>query len=229
MQVGIRELVQPEAFILDPSLVLYLPLYELDGASFMSKDAYGHLCTVTGASWTPRGRSFDGVDDYITVPNHSALTFTSEDFTIIEWIKPALGTAEYQALFFKGDYNVGGYYFNTHGSNGGIFLYTCQSGANQVSYYNTGDDLLIADTWAMVGVTRSGATATWYKNGEAKSWTSAASHIDPATSSEDARIGVNNDIALDYDGLIGEVWVYNRALTALEVQHNYISTRWRYQ
>ena len=52
-------------FIFDPSLVLYLPLHQRDGSSFMSKDAYGHVCTVTGAVWTPEGRLFDGVDDYI--------------------------------------------------------------------------------------------------------------------------------------------------------------------
>ena len=39
-------------FIFDPSLVLYLSLWKLDGDSFMSKDAYGHLCTVTGALYS---------------------------------------------------------------------------------------------------------------------------------------------------------------------------------
>ena len=47
-------------FKLDPSLVLYLPLYELDGSSFRSRDAYGHLATVTGALWTPQGRTLMG-------------------------------------------------------------------------------------------------------------------------------------------------------------------------
>jgi hypothetical protein len=60
-------------FVYDPSLVFHLPLYELDGDSFISKDACGHLCTVTGAVWTPRGSDFDGLDDKITVPDHSSL------------------------------------------------------------------------------------------------------------------------------------------------------------
>jgi len=49
-------------FIFDPSLVLYLPLYQLDGWAFMSRDAYGHLCSVTGAKWTPQGRDLDEQD-----------------------------------------------------------------------------------------------------------------------------------------------------------------------
>ena len=57
-------------FIFDPSLVLYLPLYQPDGASFASRDAYGHLCTVTGALWTPQGRTFDGADDIIDLGNN---------------------------------------------------------------------------------------------------------------------------------------------------------------
>ena len=45
-----------DRFKYDPSLVLYLPLGELDGDKFMSRDAYGHLCAVTGATWTPNSR-----------------------------------------------------------------------------------------------------------------------------------------------------------------------------
>ena len=52
-------------FIFDPSLVLYLPLGQLDGTSFVSQDAYGHLCTVTGTVWGSRGRYFDGADDLV--------------------------------------------------------------------------------------------------------------------------------------------------------------------
>ncbi len=50
---------------LDSSLALWAPLYELDGASFASKDAYGHLCTRQGSLWTPQGDSLDGTDDYL--------------------------------------------------------------------------------------------------------------------------------------------------------------------
>src|SRR3990167_5915362 len=60
-----QQLNQLGEFGLDPSLVLYLPLWKKDGSSFMSDDAYGHLATVTGATWGSQGRTFDGVDDLI--------------------------------------------------------------------------------------------------------------------------------------------------------------------
>lgn len=36
-----------------------------DGQSFMSRDVYGHLCTVHGAVWYADGAYCDGSDDYI--------------------------------------------------------------------------------------------------------------------------------------------------------------------
>lgn len=66
----------------DPYLKLYLPLYELDGSSFMSKDAYGHLCTVTGALWRPNGRWFDKTSDIITCGNIGTAR------TLCFWFKP---------------------------------------------------------------------------------------------------------------------------------------------
>ena len=37
------------------------------------------------------------------------------------------------------------------------------------------------------------------------------------------------DAAHPWDCYIGEVRLYNRRLTPLEVQHNYLATKWRYQ
>jgi hypothetical protein len=32
-----------------------------------------------------------------------------------------------------------------------------------------------------------------------------------------------------FKGLIGEIMLYNRALSLAEIQHNYLGTKWRYQ
>jgi hypothetical protein len=75
-------------FILDPSLVLYLPLYERDGASFISRDLYGRSCTVTGTLWRPNGRYFDGTDDSINCGSDAVLPLGSSDRTVTVWFKP---------------------------------------------------------------------------------------------------------------------------------------------
>ncbi|MDO8687497.1 MAG: hypothetical protein Q7K41_02790, partial [Dehalococcoidales bacterium] len=81
-------------FIFDPSLVLYLPLYEPDSSSLMSKDAYGHLAAVTGATWGTLGRTFDGSDDQIDCGNASSLVTafggdTTGSYTYLWWQKVA--------------------------------------------------------------------------------------------------------------------------------------------
>ncbi|KKK63360.1 hypothetical protein LCGC14_2995080, partial [marine sediment metagenome] len=32
-----------------------------------------------------------------------------------------------------------------------------------------------------------------------------------------------------FNGLIGHVWIYSRALTFMGIQRNYLATKWRYQ
>ena len=73
-------------FVYDPSCVLYLPLGKRDGASFISDDAYGRLATVTGATWGIQGRTFDGIDDLISIPDHASLD-TTGSFSVGFWFK----------------------------------------------------------------------------------------------------------------------------------------------
>ncbi len=50
------------AYAIDPTLVLYLPLWKKDGTALSTDDAYGHACTVvgTGGYWELQGHSFPG-------------------------------------------------------------------------------------------------------------------------------------------------------------------------
>ena len=73
-------------YISDPDMVLYLPLSRMDGASFMSRDAYGHTGTKIGALWTPQGTSFDGAYDIITVPD-SDIFHGMNGLSVLGWIR----------------------------------------------------------------------------------------------------------------------------------------------
>ncbi|GAG96548.1 unnamed protein product [marine sediment metagenome] len=75
------------SFSFDPSLVLYLPFYDLDGVSFASKDHYGRLCTATGALWLPNGRYFDGVNDRVVLASALNEVSVGHPFTILLWVK----------------------------------------------------------------------------------------------------------------------------------------------
>lgn len=210
-------------FIFDPSLVLYLPLYQLDGASFMSKDAYGHLCTVTGALWTPQGRDFDGLDDWITMPSpHSLLTSVSVE----AWIKPdttqpvsqgnvVCKVYEYQLRWLNTEYVQAEYYTD---SPVGWKTLTSLGKVPNLTWGHTLITLEPSDSNTIVKIyingkldnqaTLSGRPIAWNPFTIGSYWTGNRWF---------------------YKGLIGEVRLYNRRLTPLEVQHNYLATKWRYQ
>ena len=193
----------------------------------MSKEAYGYLCAVTGALWTPRGRDFDGVDDYINCGHPLNLNFTSEDFSIEAWIKPD-SLASNPNIFAKGSAVTEGYFFLLM-SDGSGYLCTNQSESWQLSYFPIG--CISTNFWQYVVATRSRAVVKIYKDGIDVT-TSPGTHIDPASApTRDAVIGIHPGKAQMelFDGLIGEVRVYNRALTPLEIQGNYLATKRRYR
>src|SRR3990167_8107213 len=88
-RITAHRLFSTERFIRSTLPVLYISgRRDFQGTNqFLSDDAYGHLCTRTGALWTPQGYSFDGVDDKITIPDHSSLQFGIGNFTISIWAK----------------------------------------------------------------------------------------------------------------------------------------------
>ncbi len=207
-------------FIFDPSLVLYLPLHRLDGASFMSKDAYGHLCTVTGALWTPRGRSFDGADDYIDCGSSGFPTGNSAR-TVLCWINP--DTIANYDMFFN--------YGTAAGSQGFLFMFGIGAYLLIGKYAGNadaqGDTAISTEMWSFIGATLSGSDIGYFLNGQADGTATLAG---VNTVLDKCKIGENYWTSSgNFDGLIGEVGLYNRVLTPLEIQHNYLATKWRYQ
>uniref|UniRef100_A0A6M3KFZ5 Putative structural protein n=1 Tax=viral metagenome TaxID=1070528 RepID=A0A6M3KFZ5_9ZZZZ len=204
--------------------VLDLPLYHpiLSPSSFKSLDANQHSCTVTGAIWLPQGRTFDGNDDYIeaTCPQ---LDFTTGAFSGVIWVYlDAIGAYSY--LMARGFAAADGWFFMIE-AGGYLEINTSQAGANQQSYSAAGT--VTTGSWLCLGFTRDGAVCKVYING-VDSTAGSGAHINPLTSARTLKIGVDDNLASDLDGLVGEVQVYNRALSSAEILRNYQSTKWRY-
>ena len=207
-----------KGFIFDPSLVLYLPLYELDGAKFQSKDAYGHLCAVTDNIWTPGGGSFNGTSSKILITYSTAFVFPNA-ITVELWLKPIGATGDY------------GRYV---GQNSGWFLGQQIADETNARWEIGGGDILnsgvgrvtVGSFNHIVG-TYDKVDKTIYVNGSQVATKKLAVGISTNT----------NTIDISYDGgtttrwvqgIFGEVRLYNRALTPAEVQHNYLATKGRY-
>lgn len=206
----------------DSSCALHLPLYRLDGASFMSKDAYGHLCTATGALWTPRGRNFDGVDDYINGGKDASLAFTTNDSITIEVsVKSDKGAGELPTGHAGGitskSYSL---VISIHNAQWRFFNDLTTGG---VSYYFGSVE---KDVWVHLVVVREPNYWALYKNGSYVAGDAPALDWKDYPSA-DLYIGEYNSEYLD--GLIDEVRICDRALTPLEIQHHYLTAKRRYQ
>ncbi len=207
----------------DPACVIDLPLYKLDGDSFMSRDAYGHLCAVTGALWTPRGRSLDGADDRSVVGNNSILNPTR--ITVEVWVNPAAigGDIHFVNKWSAGDQ---GYIVSCRGDlapgklNVGIYTTSARE-------YQENGSSIVANQANHLAMTYDGATLLGYVNCIPVVNRAVGGAI--ASSNCDIWIGGAASWPRWTTGIIGEVRVYNRALTPTEIQQNYLATKWRYQ
>ncbi|MFC2070312.1 LamG domain-containing protein [Chloroflexota bacterium] len=210
-------------FIIDPSLVIYLPLYESDGASFISKDTYGHLCTATGAFWKPDGRFLDGEDDVIYVPDHPALRPT-EAISIELFMKPLTINVTGEGVISKsplgaalGDWEI---WLDTT---------ACKFSVDKAVTLVVTSTPLIVDYWVHLMFTYDRNKLRVYRDGvpdaEIDSTAAIPTSIDPI------RIGVwYQDVAIRHLNFqLGILRIYNRALSSLEVNRNYLVTKWRHQ
>jgi len=214
-------------FIFDPSLVLYLPMYELNGSSFMSRDAYGHLCTVTGALWRPDGRYFDGSDDRINLG--AVLVPASAETTWEVWAKRFSGSATNQVLI--GQMSPIGGIWKVYGEGlyfDGTSVYLESENNNDKSELSG----TVSDTnWHhIVGITGIVAGALFIDSILVDS-----GDLDSGRGQYVLAIGAAGYTpgtptwGKFFKGWVGEVRIYERALSAVEIQHNYLATKWRYQ
>ncbi|MBI4188624.1 MAG: LamG domain-containing protein [Chloroflexi bacterium] len=211
-------------FVYDSSLVLYLPLYERDGASFMSADKHGHLCTVTGALWRPNGRYFDGIDDDIDCGNSSILDLT-DAYTIEVWLSLRNKTGERDVLSKRPAANNGGY----------VLIFSNGSSAPVLYHYTSGwtgtvcDTEIALDRPTRISVTKKDTAVVYFLDGEQKNTVTLAGT--PTITLANLMLGrYTQGGGGAFPGEIYEVQFYNnRVLTPLEIRQNYLATKWRYQ
>jgi len=173
--------------------------------------------TITGALWVP-GRtgpclSFDGSGDYVS-SNLNWTSFASANYTISAWVKYGGSTGTYQAPFGCGDnQNNGLYWGNTWtgtvkariGGSSGSYEMSC----TLPSGFNVG--------WHLITQTRTGTIGEIYVDGKSL----GTGTLSSSPVSENFLIGSLIPTAYFLYGLMDDVKVYNRALSAAEVQQLY--------
>ncbi|MBF0327280.1 MAG: tandem-95 repeat protein [Alphaproteobacteria bacterium] len=174
--------------------------------------------TISGANWvaaTPRVQdtperalSFDGTNDYVSLPTDIA---TTTDFTFEAWVRPDTATP-WQRIF---DVNNGSTtkfmgMVNASQHNGGLRFTISTTGGGGGEQIVEGPALQVG-VWSHVAVTLAGDTATLYVNGVAVATsTITLNPIDlGATIATLGKSTFSSDPY--YDGLMADVRVWNLA------------------
>jgi glucose/arabinose dehydrogenase len=171
--------------------------------------------TVSGASWTAAGRfgsalTFDGVNDMVTIPDAAPLDLTTA-MTLEAWVRPSVG-GDWRTVLLKG-----------HASGLAYALYASGDNGRPAGYVRVGDErdargtaALPTGTWTHLAVTYGGGFLRLYVNGVQVGSRAQTGTI--ATSDLPLQIGGNSVWGEWFAGVIDEVRVYDRALSAAEVQ-----------
>ncbi len=163
--------------------------------------------------------SFDGTNDYIDCGNASSLSITVG--TVCAWFKKPLGSG-YKGLVDKGRDGYGAWSLNVDEISNRAKFKAYISGSNReiLASSDYGNNV-----WTYVCGVYDGTTLSIYQNGIISNSASYSGTI--GTNSVSVKIGAAND-GLYFDGNVSNAKIYNRALTAQEVQQNYNATRGRY-
>jgi hypothetical protein len=196
-------------------LVGYWSFHEGFGSITLDSSGKDNDGIILGATWA-KGRvgkalQFDGIDDYIDCGNKTALNI-SGDGTISTWIK--IADPEYSSYMriasSKSTWDAAtGYEWEYHPS------------LNRLVFSGSGTDTARADNvdldthWHHVVAVIKGTTATLYCDGLDKTTDAAVGAL--VSSDYPLRIGRQSMGGSFFKGLIDEVSVYNRALSADEV------------
>jgi hypothetical protein len=184
---------------------------------------------VNGVAFAPgkvgQAFSFDGTSSYIRVPDNPSLHFTNA-MTIEAWIYPtSLGA--YQNIVSKWDWpgaNAQKAYTASLLPGGQANFTICNDGScaqwpGGASCYVSGTSSLPVNQWTHFAGTYDGSHLSIYVNGVSENQVVCNSGIFPGTN--DLVIGVLVPGLSPFAGLIDEPAVYNRALSAAEIQAIY--------
>ena len=197
-----------------------IPLKDLSGKGHdgqnvsitLEKDRFGNA---------NQAYSFNGLSSFVEIPNHADFQFGKKDFTLSLWLKygsQEIGdNLDYSAIFIKAENPVNPFegltVFVDYPSNGAISL---RQEWNDILY--TAPQNLNDLTWRHFVFQRSGDQLLIFINAELVVNRTVA--ILDMSNNAPIRLGVNhifND-AQNYSGLMDDMHVYNRALSATEIR-----------
>jgi len=172
---------------------------------------------------------FDGSDDYMSFLYNSSYNIGNRNITLSSWVK---------ATSLVSSLHGGGIITRDSGSNDGLYeiLLVSTSSKNWVYFRmfnitNYSPKIIPIELNIFYNITcvYDNGTMRNYING-VQEGSGTVQNIDITTSgSRTLRVGRRSNNFGSFPGNIAQVSIYNRALTASEIQQNYLATKGRFQ
>lgn len=221
-----KSLLDREELVFNPpelGCVLYLPGLPGGGSKIYDRSPYGNIGTITGATWVrlPSGLwvlSFDGADDFVDFGDCTYLR--TNEVTVLFWVKPSAFTSAPVQYSLRA---------NSSAYSGTTTLLS--SSTNKFQFLVAEDDenwkLILTSNDALL-TTRYYLLAGTYKSGEGRIYVNGVQQAETSSATgniyydgTDLRIGGEHDDTRDHFGTLALFRIYNRALSALEIQNSF--------
>jgi glucose/arabinose dehydrogenase/PKD repeat protein len=194
-------------------LVLAYGFEETSGTTANDSSTAKNNGTINGPVSSTSGKfgralSFDGTNDRVDVPDASSLDLTT-GMTLEAWVKPTTNVGWRTVILKERGSDLLYALYSSNGSKPRVESYT---GAENTA---AGTTTLPLNAWSHLAATYDGTNLRFYLNGALQT-TKATTGAMPNTTNP-LRIGGNAVWGEYFSGLIDEVRVYNRALSAAEI------------
>ena len=207
--------------------------YPGSGTAWRDVSSTGASGTLTnGATYSSANKGviqFDGIDDYVRVPDNANLNFGTGDFTVLVWVG---GIPSYpggaKTIIRKGsrfDGDIAGWGIMWAGSPEDLYFIISSDSARLEGRTISNGGL---NGWAghrMLGMQRTGAS--WNQIVDT-SVTNLGSFSGNVSGTSPVDIAHNSLYGTYLNNNVAQVLIYNRALTASEILQNYNMTKSRF-
>jgi subtilisin-like proprotein convertase family protein len=200
-----------------PGLVAAYAFNEGAGTTVTDASGNGNTGTIVNATWSTAGKYgnglfFNGTSAWVAINDAPSMHLTT-GMTVEAWVDPSSVDNRWREVLYKGNDLI---YLEAMSPSGAVPVIGAQFGAGGTFVETPGPTPLTANVWTHLAATYDGATVRLYVNGILVSSQAQTGNL--LTSAELLTIGADSIHGSYFQGTIDEVRIYNRALSASELQ-----------
>ena len=189
------------------------------GSTVSDTSGLGNIGSIFQATWYTTGKygkalSFDGTNDYVSVPDSNSLDLTNK-MTIEAWVRPTASSG-WRTVMMKENGSEMAYGMYARESTNRPSAWLRINPTSGSSYSAGATPALTLNTWTHMASTYDGTTLRLFINGVQRATRATTGNM--YSSGDPLKFGGNAIWGEYFAGQLDEIRVYNRALSASEIQ-----------